>query len=83
LAATLIFGGVLVPAIGFFFAAARLAPTNAQYLEDLAVALFKTGDLKQAKEKLQRALPLRPNSAAAHNLRGAIHGQQGSGRRHR
>lgn len=58
-------------------AASRLAPTHAQYLEDLAVALFKTGDLKQAQEQLRRALRLRPSSAAAHNLLGAIHGQQG------
>lgn len=58
-------------------AAVRIDPNNAQYLEDLAVARFKTGDLQPARELLLRALKLRPGSAAAHNLLGAIHGQQG------
>jgi tetratricopeptide (TPR) repeat protein len=59
-------------AVGYLREAQKLKPDEFQIQLALAVALFRSGDEKQASDVINSALASRPNDPEAHNLMGRI-----------
>ena len=58
-----------------FAKAVELSPFHPDYLSNLALELFKKGDRAHAKQKIQRALWIKPNDQVAKNILAIVNGK--------